>query len=556
MTALILMIIILGGSAILSFPLGKYMQRQLDPGTENNFTLDRFFSRLLGTSITEPQGCKAYILSMLLFNGVMFATGVLVLAFQPYLPLNPDRKGGLEVSLIFNTVASFVTNTNLQHYSGEQQLSYFSQLFFVIWMQFLSAATGIAVFLALARGLAGRAKMGNYFQDMYRILFYLLLPLAIIVALLLILCGVPMSFQGAAMVHTLEGMTQTIARGPVAAIVAIKQLGTNGGGFFGPNSTHPFENPNFLSNIIECISILLIPMSCVWLFGRITGRMRHAAIIFGVMLLLTLIKIGLANHFESAPNPALANLPVSQNNGNLEGKELRFGTSAGPLWAVATTVTSNGSVNCMHDSLNALTGLIPLVSMWLNCIFGGVGVGFINMFVYVIIAVFIAGLMVGRTPEYLTRKVEAKEMKLATLVILVHPLFILIPTAVFASSTWGLTTIHNPGSHGFSEILYEFTSASANNGSGFEGLADNTVPWNVATGIVMLLSRYIPIIAPLVIAGSLAGKRPTPETVGTFRTDSLLFGGVLLGTILLIGALLFMPAAVLGPVAEQLSIIK
>jgi K+-transporting ATPase ATPase A chain len=274
------------------------------------------------------------------------------------------------------------------------------------------------------------------------------------------------------------------------------------------------------------------------------------------MGLLTLVKVGFAIHFESAPNPAFADLPINQSSGNLEGKELRFGASAGPLWAVATTVTSNGSVNCMHDSLNALTGMIPMVGMWLNCIFGGVGVGFINMFVYVIISVFIAGLMVGRTPEYLTRKVEAREMKLAAIVILVHPLFILIPTAIFASTAWGLSTVNNPGSHGFSEILYEFTSASANNGSGFEGLGDNTVPWNVATGIVMLLSRYIPIIAPLAIAGSLACKRPTPETVGTFRTDSLLFGGVLLGTILLIGALLFMPAAVLGPVAEHLSIVK
>jgi K+-transporting ATPase ATPase A chain len=556
MTALILIVIILGGSAVLSWLLGKYMQHRLDPKTENVFKLDRFFTKYLGTSITSPQGWKAYTVSMLIFNGVMFAASVLVLALQSYLPLNPDHKETLGASLIFNTTASFVTNTNLQHYSGEQHLSYFSQLFFVVWLQFVSAATGIAVFLALARGLAGRSQMGNYFQDMYRTIIYILLPLAIFEAILLILCGVPMTLQGAAIAHTLEGATQTIARGPVAAIVAIKQLGTNGGGFFGPNSTHPFENPNFLSNIIECISILLIPMACVWLFGRITERMRHAAIIFGVMALLTLVKIGLAIHFESAPNPAFTDLPITQSSGNLEGKELRFGASAGPLWAVATTVTSNGSVNCMHDSLNALTGMIPMVGMWLNCIFGGVGVGFINMFVYIIIAVFIAGLMVGRTPEYLTRKVEAKEMKLATLVILVHPLFILIPTAIFASTAWGLSNVNNPGSHGFSEILYEFTSASANNGSGFEGLGDNTVPWNIATGIVMLLSRYIPIIAPLAIAGSLAGKRPTPETVGTFRTDSLLFGGVLLGTILLIGALLFMPAAVLGPVAEQLSIVK
>jgi potassium-transporting ATPase potassium-binding subunit len=272
------------------------------------------------------------------------------------------------------------------------------------------------------------------------------------------------------------------------------------------------------------------------------------------MAVLATIKILFALHFEAAPNPAFAGLPVSQTAGNLEGKELRFGTGAGPLWAVLTTVTSNGSVNCMHDSLNALTGLLPMIGMWLNCAFGGVGVGFINMFLYVIIAVFIAGLMVGRTPEYLTRKVEAREMKLAAIAILAHPFFILIPAAFFAATAWGASAVGNPGSHGFSEIIYEFSSSAANNGSEFSGLGANTVPWNLATGTVMLLARFIPIITPLAIAGSLAGKRPTPETVGTFRTDTLLFGGVLLGTIVLVGALLFMPVAVLGPVAEYLSI--
>jgi potassium-transporting ATPase potassium-binding subunit len=554
MSSFLLMVIVLGGSVLLSWPLGKYMNRVLDPQEGQPSKWDRIFTKLIGSGITQPQGWKAYCVSMLVFNMVMFGTSYLFLAIQSSLPLNPDGKGPLESSLIFNSVCSFVTNTNLQHYSGEQHLSYFSQLFFVAWMQFVSAATGIAAFLALARGLAGRTHMGNFFQDVYRITFYLLLPLAAAVAILLILCGMPMTFKGAAVAQTLEGAIQTIARGPAAAIVAIKQLGTNGGGFFGPNSTHPYENPNFISNIIECISILIIPMACVWLFGWITRRMRHAAIIFGVMGVFTIIKVLLALHFEALPNPAFAGLPVSQTVGNLEGKELRFGAGAGPLWAVMTTVTSNGSVNCMHDSLNAMTGLMPMIGMWLNCVFGGVGVGFINMFMYIIIAVFIAGLMVGRTPEYLTRKVEAREMKLASIAILSHPLSILIPTAIFAATAWGAATVNNPGSHGFSEILYEFTSASANNGSGFEGLGDNTVPWNIATGVVMLMMRFIPIITPLALAGSLAAKRPTPETVGTFRTDTYLFGGVLLGTIILVGALLFMPVAVLGPIAEHLSI--
>jgi K+-transporting ATPase ATPase A chain len=288
------------------------------------------------------------------------------------------------------------------------------------------------------------------------------------------------------------------------------------------------------------------------MFGRITGRMRHAAVIFAVMATLLAAKVGLAVYFESAPTAALAGLPV-ETGPNLEGKELRFGATAGSLWGALTTATSNGSVNCMHDSLNPLTGLIPLLGMWLNVTFGGVGVGLINLFLYIVIGVFICGMMVGRTPEYLSRKVETSEMKLALLALLVHPLFILGGTALFAMTPWGAPTVHNPGAHGFTEILYEFSSAAANNGSGFEGLGDNTVPWNVATGLVMLLARFIPIILPLAIAGSLAGKKPTPETTGTLRTDTPLFGMVIFGSVVLIGALLFMPVAVLGPIAEHLA---
>jgi K+-transporting ATPase ATPase A chain len=547
--------LILGTAALLSWPLAGAMTWAMHPGENiGGFRqgIEVFFQKAGGPAAAADQNWKAYALSMFLFNAFMFIVVFAILSLQQILPLNPDGKEALEPSLIFNTAASFTTNTNLQHYSGEVSLSHFSQIFGLMWLQFVSAATGIAALTALARGLAGQTNIGNFYRDLMRATFLVLLPLAVGVAVLLVLGGVPMTLQGAALATTLEGALQTIARGPAAAFVAIKQLGTNGGGFFGPNSAHPFENPSFFTNIVECVSIVLIPMASVWMFGRITGRMRHAVIVFAVMAVLLVGKVGLAVYFESAPTAALAGLPV-EATANLEGKELRFGAAAGPLWGALTTATSNGSVNSMHDSFNPLTGLIPLAGMWLNVTFGGVGVGLINMFLYIIVGVFICGMMVGRTPEYLSRKVETREMKLALLALLVHPLFILGGTALFALTPWGTATVHNPGAHGFTEILYEFSSAAANNGSGFEGLGDNTVPWNVDTGVVMLLARFIPIVLPLAIAGSLAAKKPTPETTGTLRTDTPLFGMVILGSVVFIGALLFLPVAVLGPIAEHLA---
>jgi potassium-transporting ATPase potassium-binding subunit len=548
-------ILILGGATFLSWPVGKAMAWAMNPPVQLvgfHRRVESFFEKAGGRTSTEEQDWKKYAAAMLFFNALMFISAWAILSLQQWLPLNPDNKGALESSMIFNTVSSFVTNTNLQHYSGEVSLSYFSQLFALMWLQFVSAATGIAALAALARGLSGKVMIGNFYRDLMRAVFLVLLPLSIIVAILLAMGGLPMTLRGSVTVNTLEGAAQTIARGPVAAFVAIKQLGTNGGGFFGANSTHPFENPSSITNIIECISILLIPIACVWMFGKITGRMRHAAVIFAVMAVLLLGKTGLAFYFESAPAPALAGLPI-QSVGNLEGKELRFGPAAAPLWATLTTATSNGSVNCMHDSLNPLTGLVPLTGMWINCVFGGAGVGLINMFIYIIIGVFICGMMVGRTPEYFGRKVETGEMKFALLALLVHPLLILGGTALFASTQWGISTIHNPGAHGFTEILYEFSSAAANNGSGFEGLGDNTAPWNISTGIIMLLARFIPIILPLAIAGSLSAKKAAPETIGTLRTDTPLFGLVILGSLILIGALLFLPVAVLGPIVEHLT---
>lgn len=545
-------IALIGGCALLGVPLGHYMAWAMGDATSGvRAWVDRTLGRVGGAPALGQQTWRGYLVSMLVFNLVGFLLALTLLGVQGALPLNPDGKGGLTADLAFNTAASFTTNTNLQHYSGEQSLSYFSQLFVIMWHQFLSAATGVAALAALCRGLAGSATIGNFYRDIARATALIFLPLAIVTAIALIACGVPMTLDGAAVAQTLEGAAQTISRGPVAAVVAIKQIGTNGGGYFGPNSAHPFENPTFVSDIIENGAILLIPMACVWMFGRMIGSMRQAAVVFAAMLALYVGFAGAASATESSPAAALAGLPV-QEAPNLEGKELRFGASAGPLWAVSTTSTSNGSVNCMHDSLNPLTGLFPMIGMWLNVEFGGVGVGFINMFLYIITTVFIAGMMVGRTPEYLGRKVEAKEMKLALVALLVHPLLILGGVALFAATTLGQTTVLNPGPHGLSEIVYEFSSAAANNGSGFEGLSDNTPAWNIATGCVMLIGRFVPIIAPIAIAGALAAKRKLAPSSGTFRTDTALFGLILLGVILIVGALLFLPLGVLGPVAEHL----
>ncbi|WP_185984651.1 potassium-transporting ATPase subunit KdpA [Aureimonas mangrovi] len=542
-------LLIVGGTALLSWPLGRYMKWALDPAgaTQGRHGI---FQLVGGAASERQQDWKSYMLSMLAFNVVMFTLVFAILALQQHLPLNPDSKEALEGSLIFNTAASFVTNTNLQHYSGEVSLSYLSQLGGLMWLQFVSAATGIAALAALARGLAGRS-FGNFFVDLQRAAFLVLLPLAFVFAILLALGGVPMTFDGSAIATTLEGAQQAIARGPVAAFVAIKQLGTNGGGFFGPNSTHPLENPTFWTNMLSMVAILLIPMACVWMFARIVERMKHGAVLFAVMLTFVALKVVGAVYFEAAPTQAFTGLPITQDVGNLEGKEMRFGPTGGPLWSVLTTATSNGSVGAMHDSLNPLTGLMPMIGMWLNESFGGVGVGMINMFLYIILGVFVAGMMIGRTPEYLGWRVEAKEVKLALVALLAHGFFILGGTALFAATPWGADTLNNAGPHGFSEILYEFSSAAANNGSGFEGLGDNTGPWNIATGLVMLFARFIPIILPLAIVGSLASKRRASESTGTLSVEGGTFATMLGATVVIVGALTFFPAATLGPIAEH-----
>ena len=576
-------LLIVATTVVLSIPIGFYLAWIID----GRYTPPRWLRAIEERLNTGAQNWKQYTIALLVFNTVMFIVAFVILALQPYLPLNPDHhgKGPLAPTTIFNTAVSFLTNTNLQHYAGEQHLSYFSQLTAILWNMFVSAGVGFCALAAVMRGLRGDAHMGNFYLDMWRVVVYVFLPASLVMGVLLLAAGVPMTFEGKADVTTLEEQKQEIARGPVAAIIPIKHLGTNGGGFFGANGTHPYENPSAWTNFLECMNLLLFPFALVIAFGRMLKNMQHAAVIYGVMMGMFAVMIVWAVYWDTMqPNPALTaqsarkelekeipaldGLPVDQELGNLEGKELRFGTSAGATFAAATTAVTCGSVNCMHDSLNPLAGLTPLMGMWLNCVFGGKGVGLINMLVYLIVGVFLAGLMVGRTPEYLGKKVEAREMKLAMLALLVHPVLILGPTGLFAASDWGIKAQNNPGAHGFSEILYEFSSASANNGSGFEGLgdtwgfnqkkenistpADYSPHWDIATGLVMLLGRFIPIIAPLALAGSLAAKKTTPITVGTLRTDTITFGFVLLGTILLLGALLFLPAAVLGPVAEHL----
>ena len=586
-------------ATLLAFPLSRYLAWIMN-GKYRPLPVLRWFEKSLDSG---PQDWKQYAGSLLVFNTVLFVFGYLVLALQPYMPLNQDGKGMLFPSTIFNSVASFMTNTNIQHYSGEVHLSNFSQIFFCISNMFLSASIGFCSLAAIIRALRGDASLGNFFLDMWRVVVYMFLPAALIFGVIFLWQGSPMTLQSSYQVSTLEaaamGTTdkgevkkQTIVVGPVAALEAIKMLGTNGGGFFGMNSAHPYENPTGLSNFFNTLAMMLFPFALVFMYGRMLGRPRHSWVIFSVMLFLMAATIvwsisfdtlkpnpGLTAHpvarsyqipSAAAPGgmqevtlPAVAGLPVDQHLGNLEGKELRFGTSAGATFAALTTDVTCGAVNAEMDSLNPLAALAPMAGMWLNCVFGGKGVGMINMLLYVIIGIFIAGQMVGRTPEYLGRKIGAREVKLAVLALLVHPMMILMPTGLFSALDWGLKAVSNPGAHGFSQMLYQFSSASANNGSAFDGLgvtfgfansaspAPEAIPWDIGTGLVIIFSRFLPIIAPIAMAAYLGAKTASPAGLGTLSDDTPTFGVLVLGTILIVGALLFLPVAVLGPVAEH-----
>jgi K+-transporting ATPase ATPase A chain len=536
--------------AVASWFVGRYMAWAVgDADAGIRARIDRAVARIGGTDPQADQGFRGYAVSLLIFSFALMVGFFLILVFQGHLPLNPDGKVGLEPTQALHTAASIMTNTQQQHYSGEASLSYLSQLAIVV-LDFTSPATSLAGLIAIARSVGGK-PVGNFWRDLVRVMVLILLPLAILWGIALVLLGSPMTFEGAAVAHTLEGGEQTIARGPVAAFVSIKQLGTNGGGFMGPNSTHPFENPSFASNILESIAILLIPMSSVWMFGRVAACRRHAAVVFGVMMALFVVMIAWGMYHESAPSTAVADLAV-QAGPNLEGKELRVGDGMGAWWGVAATATGSGSVNSMHDSFHPLTGLTCLFGMWTNSVFGGVGTGMINMFLFLIVTTVLAGMMVGRTPEYLGRKVVARDMKLAAIGIVVPTLLILGGTALFAGTSWGAGTVANPGSRGFTEILYEVSSATANNGSGYEGLGDNTPAWNLGMVVCILLGRFVPIIAPLGIAAGLGARTPSPQTTGTFRLDTVTFGAMLVAIIIVVTWLLYLPVAMLGPGAEHL----
>jgi K+-transporting ATPase ATPase A chain len=582
-------ILLLATATFLAFPLSKYMGWIMD-GEYRPIRVFAWFEKRLDSG---HQNWKQYVGSLLIFNTVLFMFGFLVLALQEWLPLNPMGRPMIAPSTILHSVISFMTNTNLQHYSGDQHFSNFSQIFFDISNMFISAAIGLCALTAIIRALRSDSHLGNFFLDMWRVIIYMFIPSAIIISVIFISQGSPMTLQSVYHIAGLESNQQNIIVGPVAAVESIKMLGTNGGGFYGMNSAHPFENPTALSNFFNTLAMMIFPFALVLMYGRMLKKMRHAYVIFSVMLFLMAGTViwsvlydtylpnpaftgqSLSQSYDvpsaTAPGgkrtvilPAVSNLPVDQHLGNLEGKEMRFGTSAGATFAALTTDVTCGAVNSEHDSLNPLAALSPMVGMWLNCIFGGKGVGMINMLLFVIIGIFVAGMMVGRTPEYLGKKIGAREVKLAVVALLIHPLMILLPTGIFAATDWGTKAVSNPGPHGLSQMFYQFSSASANNGSAFDGLgttygfynnpspAPEAVAWDIAAGIVMLISRFIPIIAPVAMAVYLGQKKTSPFNLGTLRTDTAIFGYLLLGTILIIGALLFLPLAALGPIAEHL----
>ncbi|MBC3486874.1 potassium-transporting ATPase subunit KdpA [Pseudomonas sp. SWRI50] len=512
--------------------------------------------RLAGVRADQEQNWKQYTLALLAFNLAGFLLLFAVLLLQGYLPLNPQQLPGQEWSLAFNTAVSFVTNTNWQAYSGESSVSYLSQMLGLTVQNFVSAATGLAVLVALCRGIARRsaATLGNFWVDMTRATLYGLLPLCLVLALLLVWQGVPQTFADYAHALTLQGTDQTIPLGPAASQIAIKQLGTNGGGFFGVNAAHPFENPTAWSNLFEVASIILIPAALVFTFGHYVKDLRQSRAILACMLSLFLIGGATALWSEYQPNPALQSAQVQQS-APLEGKESRFGTTGSVLWTVTTTAASNGSVNAMHDSLNPLTGMVAMVNMMVGeVIFGGVGAGLYGMLLFVLIAVFLAGLMIGRTPEYLGKKLQAREVQLLVATLLVMPVGVLVLGAIAASLPGPAAAVSNPGAHGFSQLLYAYTSGTANNGSAFAGFGANTVYHNLMLGLAMLIGRFGYILPILALAGSLAAKKSAPQGLNSFPTHGPLFTGLLLVTILLVGGLTFLPTLALGPIAEHLSL--
>ena len=560
----ILQIVLMVGLAL---PLGRYIAKVYKgERTCLDFMkpVERWMYRLSGVNPDEELDWKKFLRALLVVNMFWFVWGMVLLVAQGVLPLNPDGNIGQTCHQAFNTCISFMVNCNLQHYSGESGLTYFTQLFVIMLFQFITAATGMAAMAGIMKALAAKTTqtIGNFWRYLVLSTTRILLPLSLVVGMILIVEGTPMCFDGKMELTTLEGQKQEVSQGPTAAIVPIKQLGTNGGGYFGVNSSHPLENPSYLTNIVECWSILIIPMALVFAFGFYLKRRKLGYSIFGVMLFAFLIGVAINVGQEMQGNPRIDAMGIAQDGGAMEGKEVRLGSAAGALWSVATTVTSNGSVNSMHDSTMPLSGMIEMLNMQINTWFGGVGVGWMNYFTFIIIAVFISGLMVGRTPEFLGHKVEAREMKIASIVALLHPFIILVGTALaaylfahapeFVASEGGW--LNNPGYHGLSEMLYEYTSSAANNGSGFEGLGDNTWFWNYSCGIVLILGRFVPIVGQVAIAGILAKKKYIPESAGTLKTDTTTFGVMTFAVIFIVAALSFFPVHALSTIAEHLTL--
>ena len=544
----------------LSYPLGRYIAKVYKgEKTWSDFMapIERWIYKFSGINPEEEMNWKQFLKALLIVNLFWFFWGMILLVSQGILPLNPDGNPGQSPDLAFNTCISFMVNCNLQHYSGETGLSYFTQLFVIMLFQFITAACGMAALAGVFKAMAAKTTqtIGNFWVYLVKSTTRILMPLSLLVGILLIINGTPMTFKGQQHLTTLEGTEQVISQGPTAAIVPIKQLGTNGGGYFGVNSSHPLENPNAFTNMLECWSILILPMAMVFALGFYLKRRKLAWTIYGVMLFAYLVGITVSVNQEMGGNPQIAGMGISQDMGSMEGKEVRIGSAASAMWGMTTTVTSNGSVNSMHDSQTPLSGMLQMLNMQINCWFGGVGVGFMNYYAFLIIAFFISGLMVGRTPEFLGKKIEAREMKIATLVVLLHPFIILVGTALAAgliAHNPSLGWLNNPSYHGLSEMLYEYTSSAANNGSGFEGLGDNTPFWNISCGIVLILGRYFPIVGQVAIAGLLANKKFIPESAGTLKTDTMTFAVMTFAVIVIVAALSFFPALTLGPIADYL----
>ena len=566
---------------VMVIPVGKYLYHIMagkrtfsDPVFDR---VDGAIYKIAGINAKKQMDWKQYAGALILTNGAMMVLSYLVLRLQNLLFFNPNGIGAMAPDLSFNTIISFMTNTNLQHYAGESGLSYLSQMLVITFMMFVSAASGYAACAAFIRGLTGHSKtsVGNFYVDLVRITTRILLPFSIIGGLLLVWQGVPQNLSGNIVVDTLEGTKQIIASGPVAALEIIKHLGTNGGGFLGANSATPIENPTVLTNLIEMYSMMLLPGACVIAFGKMARdgrRVRDNALpvqrksltaklfgregrsIFLAMSILFVIGLGLCWWAESQGNPKLAEAGLNQSMGSMEGKEVRFGVTLSSLFTTVTTSFTTGTVNNMHDTLTPLGGLVPMLHMMLNVVFGGKGVGLMNMILYAILAVFICGLMVGRTPEYLGKKIEGREMKLTALCIIIHPLLILVFSALAVGTAAGQAGITNGGFHGLSQVLYEFASSAANNGSGFEGLADNTLFWNITTGLAMFFGRYLSIVIQLAIVGSLMKKKYINESAGTLQTSTVSFAVILVFVVYIFAALTFFPALALGPIAEHLTL--